>query len=79
MMIRMTVKITNTNGKLSTDLYIKPTEQTSVSFKDDDRAFSLLHQESPQIWYYASLSTCCQNREKMGSPGKFGGQWGSNF
>ena len=30
----------------------------------DDRAFNLLHQELPQIWYYASLSTCCQNLEK---------------
>ena len=30
----------------------------------DDRAFSLLHQELPQILVYASLSTCCQNLEK---------------
>ena len=30
----------------------------------DDHAFSLLHQEIPQILDYASLSTCCQNCEK---------------
>ena len=28
---------------------------------------------SLRFWYYASLSTCCQNLEtKLGSPGKFG-------
>ena len=28
---------------------------------------------SLRFWYYASISTCCQNLEKkLGSPGKFG-------
>ena len=35
---------------------------------------------SLRFWYYASLSTCCQNLEKkLGSPGKFGRKRGSNF
>ena len=29
--------------------------------------------------YYASLSACCQNLEKMESPGKFGRKRGSKF
>ena len=51
-----------------------------LSALKDDRAFSLLHQELPQILEYASLSTCCQNLEKkLGSPGKFLRKRGSNF
>ena len=35
---------------------------------------------SLRFWYYASVSTCCQNLEKkLGSPGKFGRKRGSNF
>ena len=49
----------NSTGKVKLELYI-----SKLSGFKDDRAFSLLHQELPQIWYYASLSTCCQNLEK---------------
>ena len=46
----------------------------------DDRAYSLLHQELPQIWYYASLSTCCQNLEKkIGVTGKIWEKAGVKF
>ena len=35
---------------------------------------------SLRFWYYASLSTCCQNLEKkLRSPEKFGRKRGSNF
>ena len=37
---------------------------SSIADIKDDRAFSLLHQEFHRFWYYASLSTCCQNLEK---------------
>ena len=34
---------------------------------------------SLRFWYYASLSTCCQNLEKtLGSPGKFGRKRGES-
>ena len=35
---------------------------------------------SLRFWYYASLSTCCQNLEKkLGSLGKFGRKRGQTF
>ena len=35
---------------------------------------------SLRFWYYASLSTCCQNlEEKIGVTGKIWEKWGSNF
>ena len=35
---------------------------------------------SLRFWYYASLSSCCQNLEKkLGSPGKFGRKRGQTF
>ena len=44
----------------------------------DDCAFSLSHRNSLRFWYYASLSTFCQNLEKNGAHwenlGERGGQ-----
>ena len=45
----------------------------SKSFKGffkDNRAFGLLLWNSLRLWYYASISTCCQNLEKNGATEK---------
>ena len=69
------IQLENSTGKVKLELYI-----SQLSGFKDDHVFSLLHQELPQVRYYASLSTCCQNLEKkIGVTGKIWRKRGSNF